>query len=216
MCRGGFLFVEFLQAAALVIAVSIDAFAASFGYGVNRVKIPFISAQVINIICASLLAAALFLGSISRSVLPPEAAAWIGFSILFILGVTKLFDSFIKRMIKSGKQFGKLKFKLFSLNFILHVYAEPEQADIDASRILSPKEAVYLATALSLDGLSVGFGAGLSGANPVMVIVLSVILCYLAIVSGAFLGRRVAEKLTLDLSWFSGALLIALAFLRLI
>jgi len=147
--------------------------------------------------------------------MPPAVAAWIGFSILFVLGVTKLFDSFIKRMIKSGKLFSKIKFKLFSLNFILHVYAEPEQADIDASRILSPKEAVYLAVALSLDGLSVGFGAGLSGANPVLVVGLSLIFGFLAVIFGALLGRRFAEKFSLDLSWFSGALLIILAVLRL-
>ena len=171
--------------------------------------------HTINIVCASLLAIALFFGSISRAVMPPAVAAWIGFSILFVLGVTKLFDSFIKRMIKSGKLFSKIKFKLFSLNFILHVYAEPEQADIDASRILSPKEAVYLAVALSLDGLSVGFGAGLSGANPVLVVGLSLIFGFLAVIFGALLGRRFAEKFSLDLSWFSGALLIILAVLRL-
>jgi putative sporulation protein YtaF len=215
MCRGGLLFVELLQAAALAAAVSADAFAASFGYGVNKVKIPLSSVHVINIICASLLAAALFLGSVSRAVLPPAAAAWIGFSILFILGVLRLFDSFIKRLIKSGKLFGRIKFKLFSLNFILHIYANPEQADIDASRILSPKEAIYLAIALSLDGLSVGFGAGLSGASPIPAIGLSLIFCFLAVVSGAYLGKRVAEKLTLELSWLSGALLIILAVLRL-
>lgn len=209
------MFAEILQAAILVIALSTDAFVASFSYGVNKVKIPFLSAQVINGVCGALLAVAIFLGTISRSVLSPSTATVISFTILLILGLTKLFDSFIKRIIKSGKLFNKIKFKLFSLNFILHVYAEPEQADIDASRVLSPKEAIYLAIALSLDGLSVGFGAGLTSANPILVVLLSLVMGFPAVVLGAFFGRRVAEKLLLDLSWLSGAMLIFLALMRL-
>ncbi|MCL2081399.1 MAG: manganese efflux pump, partial [Oscillospiraceae bacterium] len=135
--------------------------------------------------------------------------------ILLALGVSKLFDSFIKRAIKRGKTSGRLRFKLLNLNFILHVYAEPEQADVDDSRTLSPKEAVYLAAAMSLDGVSVGFGTGLSGAGIIPVAGMSLLLGYLAVVSGASLGRRVAEKITPDLSWLSGALLIILAVLRL-
>lgn len=209
------MFVEILQALLLVVALSTDAFVASFSYGVNKVKIPFLSAQVINAVCGALLAAAIFLGSISRSLLSPAVAAAISFTILFVLGLTKLFDSIIKRKIKNGKLFNKISFKLFSLNFILHIYAEPEQADIDASRILSPKEAVYLAVALSLDGLSVGFGAGLASANPVLVVLLSLVTGFPAVVLGAFLGRRISEKFSIDLSWLSGVMLIFLAFMRL-
>ena len=209
------MFAELLRAAALVTALSTDTFIACFGYGANRVKIPPVSAHVINLVCGILLMSAMLLGRASRGILPPRAAVWISFAILLALGVSKLFDSFIKRAIKRGRASGRLRFKLLNLNFILHVYAEPEQADVDDSRTLSPKEAVYLAAAMSLDGVSVGFGTGLSGAGIIPVAGMSLLLGYLAVVSGASLGRRVAEKITPDLSWLSGALLIILAVLRL-
>ncbi|MCL1820169.1 MAG: sporulation membrane protein YtaF [Oscillospiraceae bacterium] len=210
-----FLLREIIQAALLVTALSTDALVAGFSYGVNNVKIPLKSALVINAVCGALLALSIFFGTLLNSVMPPGTAAGISFTLLFGLGLIKLFDGFIKRMIKSGKAFGNFKFKLLNLNFILHVYAEPEQADIDASRILSPKEAVTLAAALSLDGLSVGFGVGLVGANPLLVVGLSRIFDFAAIMLGVLFGRRVADKLSIDLSWLSGVLLIVLAVLRL-
>lgn len=101
------------------------------------------------------------------------------------------------------------------LNFILHVYADPPAADIDASCTLSVREAFTLALALSIDGLAVGFGTALSSISMMPVMLLSLSLGLLAVKSGAMLGNHLSRALPFDLSWVSGALLIFLAFLRL-
>ncbi|MCL2695586.1 MAG: sporulation membrane protein YtaF [Clostridiales bacterium] len=204
------------EAALLVVALSLDAFAASFSYGLNRIRIPFLSAQIINGICAASLGAALFLGKALAGVLPASVAAWITFAFLFVLGLIKLCDSLIARAIRRHRIERNISFKFLSLTFILHVYAEPEKADWDGSRVLSPAEAACLAVALSLDGLGAGFGAGLARAHPLPVIAFSLIVGYAAIALGCFLGKKAAEKLRLDVSWLSGVILLGLAIMKII
>ncbi|MGL5085299.1 MAG: manganese efflux pump, partial [Clostridium sp.] len=84
----------------------------------------------------------------------------------------------------------------------------------DNSKTLSAKEAFYLSLALSLDSLAVGFGSSLISINIIEVIIISLIAGIIAISIGGFIGRKFVEKLDLDLSWLSGAMLIVLACIR--
>lgn len=194
----------------------MDAFVSSFAYGTNKIKIPFKSVAVIAIVCSSFLTASIFLASLLNSFISAEITRILSFSILFLLGLTKFFDSTIKLYIKRHNQLNKeLNFSVFNLQFMLNVYANPEEADINASKTLSPKEAVYLAIALSIDGLAVGFGAGLIAVNHLLVIVLAFLTDTIALTLGCRLGNKVVEKTVLNLSWLSGIVLIGLAFLKL-
>lgn len=200
----------------LVAALSTDALVAGFAYGTNRMKIPASSAAVISAVCSIILGLSLAVGSVIRPLLPDRLIAYICFFLLFILGFIKLFDSYIKSLIRKNRGISRqINFSVSQVRFILSVYADPEHADSDLSRTLSPKEAASLALALSLDGLAVGIGAGL-GAFPLpLVVLLSVAASLAAVMLGSFLGNRVAEKFELDISWLSGAILIMLALLRL-
>ena len=189
----------------LVTAVSADAFAASFAYGVGRIRIPFSSVTVITVVSAGMLLFSLLLGGVVRPFLPLGPAEGISFGILCLLGIIKLFDSTLKAFFRRHTTFRR-EWK---------VYANPEEADSDRSHTLSPREAAPLAAALSLDGLAAGFGAGLTEINYPLTAVLSLLIGGGAVLLGAAAGRRAAEKLPFDLSWMGGALLIALAVIRL-
>jgi len=205
------------EALLIVTALSTDAFVSGFAYGANRIKIPFTSVTVINVICSAILAASLFFGSLLGPFLPPYLTAAICFVLLLGLGLSKLFDSAVKAFIQKHTEFRrKIRFSAFNLRFILNIYANPEEADRDHSRILSPSEAAYLAVALSLDGLAVGFGAGITDTNPILVVAFSLISDMLGVMLGCWLGNRITRKLNLNLTWLSGALLILLAFLKLL
>lgn len=207
---------SFLEALVLVLALSVDTFVASFAYGANRIRIPFRSVAVINLICTLMLALSLLAGSLIRPYIPQEITRVVCFSILLILGVVKLCDSTLKAYIRKNRHLRKkVSFSLLHLNFILQIYADPEQADKDASQELSVGEAVSLAVALSLDGLAVGFGAALTSINVWLAVGISLIGGALLMKLGCFIGRKAAEKLSLDLSWLSGVLLMVLAFLKL-
>lgn len=204
------------EAILLVTALSVDAFVASFAYGTNHIKIPFRSVVVINVICSFILAVTLILGAVLRPFISEAVTKAICFVILLLLGVAKLFDSSIKSCIRKHNGINKeFNFSVFQLRCILSIYADPEEADRDCSRLLSPAEAASLAVALSLDGLAVGFGAGLADVSITQVVFFSLILGTLAVEVGCFLGNKVAQKLNLNLSWLSGALLLLLAIMKL-
>ncbi len=198
-----------LESILLVTSLCMDAFVASFGYGTNKIKIPFTSVTVINFVCSALLAISLFLGSVIKDFLPESLSIGICFTILMVLGVSRFLEGVIKTYLRKKSTNRKnIKVKLLDLNFILDVY-------IDNSRILSPSEAFYLAIALGLDGIAVGFGSGLANINYIQVVLFSLISDMVAVLIGCYLGRKFVEKVNLNLSWLSGLILIILAFMKL-
>lgn len=205
-----------LEALFLVIALSIDAFVASFAYGSDRIHIPYVSVFIISGICSLVLGISLFVGVLVKPWVPASLIAWICFLLLFTLGAFKVFDSSVKRLIrKYQKVHRQVSFSIFQLHFLLQVYADPQSADYDHSRILNPSEAALLAISLSIDGLAAGFSAGLTNLNPWLVLLLSFICGAVMVISGSKLGKMMADNSRFDLSWMSGCILIILAFLKL-
>ncbi len=212
-----FSFLAAIEALLLALSLSTDAFVAGFAYGSNKIKIPILSVHIINTICCLILGVSLLVGALIRSFLPPSFTLFTCFIILFILGITKLLDSITKSLIRKYTHIHKeVRFSMFNFKFILKLYANPEEADIDASRTISSLEATSLAIALSLDGLAVGFGAALGNVNVLLVILFSLLSNAIAIVLGCFFGNQVANKISFDLSWISGLFLIILAFFKLL
>lgn len=204
-----------LQSLLLVLSLCIDTFVASIAYGTDKIKIPFSSALIINAVCSSFLAFSLFLGSVFKDFLSPNTASIMSFSLLLILGVYRLFESIFKTYIqKFSNTEVPLTFKVFDFKFVLEIYANETKADYDKSKILTSKEAFYLAVALSLDSLAVGFGSSLGSVRYLEVILLSLVIGISALLIGSGLGSRFVQKVDINLSWLSGAILIVLALMR--
>jgi len=201
-----------LEAAILAASVSIDAFAAAFAYGCKKIKISVASINIINLICTCIIGLSFFFGSLLTRYIPPQFALWLSFSILFVIGLTKLFDSITKSFIRRHTQFNKeIKLSVFNFKLAMRVYADPEEADADVSKSISPREAAVLAVSLSLDGIAVGFGAAIIGINAPAVILFSLVMGFAALLSGGQLGNRAAEKIKFNISWLGGVMLIGLA-----
>ncbi|NFK10199.1 sporulation membrane protein YtaF [Clostridium botulinum] len=206
-----------IESILLVSALSLDAFAASVAYSTHKIKIPFISATIINVICSSFLAVSLFLGSIIKEFVPVKVTSTISFIILFSFGIYYLFDSMVKNYVRKNRDSNKkLKIKFSDLSFIIDICIDETKADMDHSKILSPKEALYLSTALSLDSLAIGLGSSLGNVNYMQIVILSLISDFVFVYAGAFVGRKFVEKSKLNLSWISGIILIFLAITRII
>lgn len=199
----------------LVLALSLDAFVASIAYGTNRIRIPFSSVLIISLLCSSSLGISLLLGSQIKKILPENIGLVISFIILILLGIYYLFESIVKSYLKD-KSGEKIKVKLFDVWLFVDIYVDGTKADLNLSKSLDPKEALYLAMALSLDSLAVGFASSLSNVNYLSVIVLSIVIGMISIWSGINLGKKLVEKVDINLSWLSGILLIILAVLKLI
>ncbi|MCL1965143.1 MAG: manganese efflux pump [Firmicutes bacterium] len=210
-----------VEAMILASSCSIDAFMASFAYGSSRIKIPPLSNIVVNVLCSAILGVSLWAGSIVRQYLPAWLTLSICFSILCLLGLSKLLGSITKSIIHRHQRHSQetlrkeFAFSLFNFNVILHLWANPEDADVDENKILSPAEAVALAVSLSLDGIAVGFGAALGNVNVPAVVLTSLATGIASVTLGCHLGNTLARKFPMNLSWLSGTVLIAMAFLKL-
>ncbi|HLR22048.1 MAG TPA: sporulation membrane protein YtaF [Tissierellaceae bacterium] len=199
----------------LVLVVSLDAFVASIAYGSKRIKIPFSSNLVINIICSSILGISLFFGYLVQKVVPSSVTTIISFLLLFSLGIYSLFESLIKTYLKSRPDAKKeVRLKIFDVDFIINIYLDKTNADLDDSKRLDFKEALYLGTALSLDSLAIGFSNSFGNVNYFHAVALSFIVNMIAINGGLFLGKEIVKKTNLNLSWLAGTILIILAFLK--
>jgi len=207
---------DILEAFLIALSLSLDAFVAGFAYGANKIKINFLSVQIINIICSGMTGLSFFFGNIIKNYIPRTAAAIICFIILFLLAVAKLLDGFTKSLIKKHTDLSReLKFSMFNFNFILKLYAVPEDSDADSSKTISPVEAISIAIALSLDGAAVGLGAALGGANGFAVFLFSLAANMSAIIFGRYIGEKAAGKFKFNLSWLGGVILMILAVFKL-
>lgn len=205
-----------LESALLVIALSTDAFIAGLSYGSNNIKIPWSSAQVMSFICTGILGVSILLGSFLKGYIPSELLKYISFTILILIGLAKLLDNIIKATIhKRSVAMKEIKFTMFDLNFILNIYVNPNEADIDQSKILSLKEAYSLAFALSLDSVAAGIGVAMGNSNMIAVLLFSLSLSIISIKFGEFIGNKISHKFPF-ISWLGGLLLIIIAILRLV
>ena len=199
----------------LVSSLCIDSFVASIAYGTSKIRIPTLSKILINLVCTITLACSLFIGSIFKSFLPGNLPTILGFLLLMAIGIYRLFEYIFKAYIsKCSKSNSPLTFKMFDFQFILQVYADEIKADFDNSKCLNVKESFYLALALSLDSLAVGFSSSLCNLNYIEVLILCFVIGMLCVSLGVFLGRKFAQKIHFELSWLSGLLLIILAIIR--
>ncbi|MCL2580259.1 MAG: manganese efflux pump [Oscillospiraceae bacterium] len=207
------MFFPLFEALVIACALSLDAFVASFAYGSKGIKMPARSVALISLICTGVVGLALLAGTLLRQYIPYDFTVAVSFTILFGLGALKLADNIIKSLIRRHDALSKeIKFSLSGLKFILKLYADPEQADVDGSKTLSPGEAATLALALSLDGLAVGLGAAIGSVNSLFVLIGVLVTGVFALLMGGYLGNKAARKVRFDLSWLSGVLLILLAF----
>lgn len=205
-----------IESLLLVSSVCIDAFVASIAYGTNKIRIPLYSSIMISIIGSIFLGISLFLGSFIKDFLPGNLPIILSFSILMIIGIYRFFEGLFKSYLTKKNKLDKpLTFKMFDLNFVLQVYADETKADFDHSKILTLKESLYLASALSFDSIAVGFGASLYSTNYISTIVLCFFIGVLAVSFGQLIGKKLLEKSELNLSWLSGVILIILAIKKL-
>ncbi len=173
----------------LVIALSIDSLAASFAYGMNRIRIPVTSMMILAGISGGALALSMVAGQFLRQIIPASFTVYLSFVILLALGMVKLFDRSC-----SGNA---------------------DKADKNNDQLIAPAEAVSLGIALSLDSIAAGVGAGIAPAYMVVAIFAAFFMGIISILTGSNLGKIVSRHCPYNFCWISGVLLIVLAFMKL-
>ena len=191
-----------LSAFLLSAAVSADALAVGFSYGASRIHVPLRSLLMIAAICTAVTGGFVCLGTIALPIIPPAMASILSVCLLCGVACIRLCDSTVKQLIRRHPALSRqLKFRVFA-------------ADSDHSKTISVKEAVALALALSLDGAAAGIGAGVGSVPVIQTILFSFLFTLAAFSLGGKLGNLIEGKLQFECGFFSGALLLILAALR--
>ena len=206
-----------LEAFLFALSCSLDSFVASIAYGANKVKIPFLSIQILNLISTSILALSIFCGAMVRNILPGNGALIISFATLGSLGLFYLLQGISKTYISKNQGLvKKYIFTLFDLTFVTNIYINQIKNDLINVEKISLKEILYLGVALSIDAVVLGFASALGSINLKLVVLFSLITNSVFIWFGLLIGRKFAEKSKINLSWLSGIILICLAIIKLI
>ncbi|MCL2177228.1 MAG: manganese efflux pump [Firmicutes bacterium] len=183
----------FFVAALIALACSVDCFASAFAYGADRVRIPFFSALIINLVCCVVLGLGLLFGAFIGQYIDIEYTKWAGAFILVALGLSKIVSG-LKKPVSI-------------------------KADIDNNKVITKGEATLVSAGISLDGLAVGLSFGLvslSGFEFFIIVGLAFVAGGIALYLGGRIGQNIANKTTLRIGWLGGVMLIALAIMNVV
>ena len=195
-----------------LLAVTLDSLTAGLTYGTRKVRILPLSYLILICIPALFITAANQLGTLLACLLPPQVLPWISFLLLFLLGISKIIDSLIRRLAAKHPSLTRnWGCKIKQINIIFTIYLSPEYANGEDLQILSAKEALLLSLALSLDSILVGMAFTTDAVSWVFLFLLAVLFNLLFFLIGYLAGHILCHLFHVDLSWLSGLLLLLLA-----
>lgn len=197
-----------LQEIVISVIVSIDIFLTASVYRSSKIEIPFLSAVIISSVSAAAMVFSLVLSELISRFLSADICNILGFIILMTIGITTVLKSIVRTVVRRISENGELS--LHGSGIIVKLYLDDTAADVDKSKILSPKEAATLAVLGSLDAISTGLSVGYNEVNPIITAVFTFIAGSSAIVLGNIAGEKISSCKN-DLSWLGGAALILFA-----
>lgn len=228
----------FFNALILAISASIDSLGVGISYGIKKTKIILPSFFVLFILSILITYVSILIGHIITSFISEEFVSILGSLILFGIGIFIIYGATFKKTnnLKGSKNINinnclsftskKCKKKSKEYNFFIkclgitiNIIKDPVSSDMDNSNKIDIKEAIFLGIALSLDSISIGFGASIIGVNtfifPFLISTFQLIFLSL----GIFIGKHINNIANLPQNiWsiISGILLICIGILKLI
>jgi len=196
----------------IAFIVSIDIFLAAAACCNNGIKIPMLSAAVIDLICAAVLGISIAFSRLICSFVPLNIFKICGTAVLIILGSFTIAKSLVRSLIRRTSDKGELSLKMGSISLILKLYLDDTAADADHSNLISASEATALALASSFDCAATGLSCGYGDISPYTAFAAAFVCGAAALFLGSLTGRKISS-LRHDLSWSGGLFLIIFAVL---
>ncbi|SMC91000.1 sporulation membrane protein YtaF [Sporomusa malonica] len=202
----------------LGFAVSLDAFAAGAAYGLKSIKMPATSLAVIGLITALSTSVAMVLSYYLGSFLNTHMAVAAGSLLLIAIGAWNIFQEYItKKCVSQDTLIADTRLTFRIGRIVISIMADPETADVDHSRSISPSEAILLGLALGIDNMIATFAAALIKPLPIYTpAVMAFIQVLLIAVGIGAASRLVSEDLRRRFPYIPGTILIILGLLRLV
>lgn len=211
----------------LAISTSIDSIGIGTTYGIRKIQISKNAKIILFIISFFIASFAIMIGGTLSRFLSPAITNGISTAILFLMGILILFQTFREKKKEENleqtesiqKKYQKRVYRFFikPLGITIEIIRDPSTSDLDSSKKIEGKEAIYLGMALSLDSFSVGIGSSITGGIsfifPILVSVFQIIFLSL----GRTLGNKLQEHSSVpSYLWnlIAGILLIGIGILK--
>lgn len=210
---------EFLLIALFALAVSADGFMVGIAYGLGRIRIPLISLLVIALASAIAVTFSMVCGKGLATVVSPRLASGVGAALLVLMGLYFITRAGREKVqiLETDTEKPLLEITIRPLGVIVQILKEPSTADLDASGVISTKEAFFLGTALALDALGAGIGVAMAGFNILLTAFTVGMLKFILVNCGMWLGTRVKKEGLKPLSSLvSGLIFVAIGLLELL
>lgn len=213
---GGFL--EVFNYIFLAISVSIDALGIGITYGIKNTKIYALSIAILFGISLLITSISVFIGNIISTILPSNFANYIGICILIVLGLWIMYQSTKKETTTNKSIKRNYNFFIKSLGITIKIIRDPITSDLDLSRGIDFKEAIYLGFALSLDSIGIGICSSIAGFNSFILPLFIASFQLLFLSFGILIGTKINSYIRLPKNvWsvISGILLIMIGISKL-
>ena len=211
----------FFNALILAVSASIDSLGVGITYGLKKTQMHFLAFLVLFLLSLTITSISIFLGNFITSFISPNITSVIGSIVLFIIGIFIVYQAAFKKKKSKGislSQHREYNIFIKFLGITINIIKDPISSDIDSSNEIDLKEALCLGIALSLDSVSIGFGASAIGINSLFFPLLISIFQILFLNVGRIVGKNINNISSLPNNiWniISGILLICIGFIKL-
>lgn len=206
-----------ISALLLGLAANLDNFGVGVSYGVQKIRIPFLS----NFLIALLSGIVTFISVLAGHLLSQYimVANMLGALMIVAIGFwvavhKSTSDNNLPAAVPAMKTYSVA---IKPLSCIIQITKNPSFADLDANGFISSKEAMALGLTLSFNCIATGVGAGLTGLDPLPLSISVFLFSIVTISSGYWTGWKTASnRLERWSQAFAGVLLILIGIYELI
>lgn len=199
----------------MVVALSVDIFAACTAYGASGIILSAKQIAVLNGICSLCLGIALVLGGLIDCWIPERFTKGICFYSLIFLGGVKLADAGLRHYRKHHKNIHRdICFGIAQLRFVVSIYCDPLEADADQNHSLSWRETIFFSLAMSIDCLITGVMAAFMKLPVLLTIAALFLIGEAAAIGGLWVGKKINNHCSRDISWIGGVIFVLLAVMK--
>ncbi|MDD3223778.1 MAG: sporulation membrane protein YtaF [Clostridium sp.] len=175
---------------------NLDNFAVGVSYGARKIFIPFKANFIIAIITGLGTLISMILGKFISNIFTTSEANFLGGLVIVLVGVW-IFAKELIDLLKKKKGINECEEKNIDRNIqdyglireIPRILENPFLADNDFSGYISMRESVVLGSALAINNMANGIGAGLAGLNPIATALSAFVISLIFVWIGIKLGH---------------------------
>lgn len=201
----------------LGLVANIDNFGVGVSYGVQKIRIPFLSNFLIGLVSGIITFVSVLTGHLLCQYIAVANA--LGALMIIVVGAwvglhKSTSDNDLPAAVPVMKTYSVA---VRPLSCIVQITKNPSLADLDANGFISTKEALALGFTLAFNCIATGVGAGLTGLSPLPLGISVFFFSIVSISSGYWTGWKTASnRLERWSQVFAGVLLILIGIYELL